>query len=103
MEYLLMENPAADADEPVQIFAEIGDDRRERRRVECYPSGGCYSYGQERGRENLLRQEPYPEDPNCLSEGGVVCHAIPSATFFHAWNQSGELPDGFQGMFGAFF
>lgn len=103
MEYLLMENPAADVDEPVQIFAEIGDDRRERRRVEFYPSGVCFSYGEERGRETLLRQEPYPEDPSCLSEGGVVCHAIPSATFFHAWNQSGELPDGFQAMFGAFF
>lgn len=103
MEYLLMENPTADVDEPVQIFAEIGDDRRERRRVEFYPSGVCFSYGEERGRENLLRQEPYPEDLSRLNEGGVVCHAIPSATFFHAWSQSGELPDGFQAMFGAFF
>ena len=79
------------------------DDRRERRRVEFYPSGVCFSYGEERGRENLLRQEPYPEELSRLNEGGVVCHAIPSATFFHAWSQSGELPDGFQGMFGAFF
>ena len=26
MEYLLMENPKADVDEPVQVFAEIGED-----------------------------------------------------------------------------
>ena len=81
MEYLLMENPKADVDEPVQVFAEIGDDRREQ----------------------LLRQEPYPQDLSLLSEGGAVWHSIPSATFYHAWSQSGELPDGFQAMFGAFF
>lgn len=103
MEYLLMENPKADVDEPVQVFAEIGDDRRERKRVEFYAGGVCFSYGEERGREQLLRQEPYPQDLSLLSEGGAVWHVIPSSTFYHAWSQSGELPDGFQAMFGGFF
>ena len=103
MEYLLMENPQAEADEPVQIFAEIGDDRRERKRVEFYAGGVCFSYGEERGREHLLRQEPYPADLSVLNEDGRSCHSIPSSTFYHAWSQSGELPDGFQAMFGAFF
>ena len=67
MEYLLMENPKADVDEPVQVFAEIGDDRRERKRVEFYAGGVCFSYGEERGREQLLRQEPYPQDLSLLS------------------------------------
>ena len=103
MEYLLMENPKADVDEPVQVFAEIVDDRRERKRVEFYAGGVCFSYGEERGREQLLRQEPYTQDLSLLSENGAVWHSIPSATFYHAWSQSGELPDGFQAMFGAFF
>ena len=103
MEYLLMENPKAEADEPVQVFAELGDDRRERKRVEFYAGGVCFSYGEERGREHLLRQEPYPADLSVLNEGCVSCHSIPSSTFYHAWSQSGELPDGFQAMFGGFF
>ena len=44
MEYLLMENPQADVDEPVQIFAEIGDNRRERKRVEFYAGFVCFSF-----------------------------------------------------------
>ena len=71
--------------------------------VEFYAGGVCFSYGEERGREQFLRQEPYPQDLSLLSEGGAVWHSIPSATFYHAWSQSGELPDGFQAMFGAFF
>ena len=103
MEYLLMENPKADLDEPVQVFAELGDDRRERKRVEFYAGGVCFSYGEERGREHLLRQEPYPADLSVLNVDGRSCHSIPSSTFYHAWSQSGELPDGFQAMFGGFF
>lgn len=103
MEYLLIENPAAEADEPVQVFAELDEQRRERKRVEFYAGGVCFSYGEERGREHLLRQEPYPRELSLLCQGDTVCHVIPSSTFFHAWSQSGELPDGFQAMFGGFF
>lgn len=101
MKYVLIERYNPEDDDPIQVFAELGEDRREVRRLEFYSHGISFSYGRERGRDEALDPNPYPEDLSVLVEGqDAEAKEISAATFDAAWAQSGELPDGFLGIMG---
>ena len=100
MIYVLLEYESPEEDEPRLVYAQLDDDRREIRRVEFYPNGLSFAYGGERGHEEALSPEPFPEDLRTLNRPGEVsARAIPASVFQTVWGQAQERPDGLFGMF----
>ena len=100
MTYLLVEYESPEEDEPALVYSQLDGARREVRRVEFYPGGMCFACGGERGREEALSPDPFPEDPRDLCRPGqVTARAIPASAFQAVWGQAQELPDGFFGLF----
>ncbi|WP_295580115.1 DUF6881 domain-containing protein [uncultured Oscillibacter sp.] len=100
MEYVLIERETADIDEPLQIYSELDENRREVRRVEFYDNGLTHACGGSFGREEALAKDPFPADLRTLAvPGEVTARAIPAAFFREVWSQVQERPDGFMGMF----
>ena len=100
MSYVLIEQSPEEEDEPRLIYAELDSGRREVRRVEFYPTGLCFAYGGDYGREEALSPDPYPEDLRTLNRPGeVTARTITPAAFREIWGQAQERPDGFMGMF----
>ena len=100
MTFVLLEYASPEEDEPRLVYAQLDEARREIRRVEFYPGGLCFAFGGERGREEALSPDPYPEDLCALCRPGEVsARSIPAAVFQSVWGQAQELPDGFFGLF----
>lgn len=100
MEYLLIECPQEDIDEPSHIYSEMDDSRRERRRVEVYPNGLCFAYGQEHGHDEVLRPTPFPTDLHALEETPESqARYISGSIFQEVWFHAAETPDSFMQMF----
>ena len=100
MIYVLLEYESPEEDEPRLVYAQLDDGRREIRRVEFYPNGLSFAYGGERGHEEALSPEPFPEDLRTLNRPGEVsARAIPASVFQTVWGQAQERPDGLFGMF----
>ena len=101
MEYVLTEWDHDLDDEPCLIYSELDDGRMERRKVEFFQNGICFSYGGERGNEGALSDVPFPEDLRKITGQTGECRAktISCQLFQEIWNQAQECPDGFMGMF----
>lgn len=103
MRYVLVEWDHDLEDEPYLIYSELDGGRRETRRVEFYRNGITFSCGGERGNDEALTPEPFPEDLKDLrpenAEGSFAARDIPASLFCEIWNQVQERPDGFMGMF----
>ena len=103
MEYVLTEWDHDLDDEPYLVYSELDDGRMERRKVEFFRNGICFSYGAERGNQGALSGVPFPEDLRDLrpenGEGDYTAREISPGLFYEIWNQAQERPDGFMGMF----
>ncbi len=102
MRYVLIEYLGdVEIDDPTDVYSELDDDRMEVRRVEFYASGECFSYGAERGGEEVLKKEPFPEDIRVLADesAGIRVNVIPPRLFFDVWNAAQERQDNFMTMF----
>ena len=101
MMYVLIEYKGErDIDEPTDVYVELDGERKETRRIEFYPNGLCFSYGDEKGHEEVLRPDPYPEDLTELeTDENTFAHKITGRLFEEFWNKSIEMPDGFMSMF----
>ena len=99
MQYLWFTYQNVDEDEPTEVYVEMDNDRMETRRVEFFLGGLCFSYGEERGQEDALRQEPYPENIRSLNGDNVEVKTISPGFFREIWNQAQERPDGFMSLF----
>lgn len=100
MEYILLERVSQDIDEPNRVYSEIDSQRMEQRRVEFYPNGLCFAYGQEHGHQEVLRSTPFPTDLHAL-EDSPESHAYPitGSIFQEIWFHAAETPDCFMQMF----
>lgn len=100
MEYILIERTHDEIDEPNKIYSEIDRDRMETRRVEFYPSGLCFAYGEEHGHEEALKQTPFPTDLHELeTEEDTCARTIPRSIFREIWDHAAESPDSLMDMF----
>lgn len=100
MDYVLITYTHEEDDEPQYVYSELDGHRREVRRVEFYPGGLCFAYGNERGNCEALAAEPFPRDLRDLNRPGEAeARAISRSLFQEVWNQAAERPDGFLGMF----
>ncbi len=100
MRYLLLEYEAPQEDEARLIYSEVDQEGRETRRVEIYPNGLWFAYGQEHGREEALSPTPFPEDVRTLNvPGEMMARSIAPGVFRAIWDQAAEQPDGLLGMF----
>ena len=101
MEYVLTEWDHDLDDEPYLVYSELDDGRMERRKVEFFRNGICFSYGAERGNQGALSGVPFPEDLRTVTGEAGECRAmsISRQLFQEIWNQAQERPDGFMGMF----
>lgn len=101
MDYVLTEWDHDLDDEPYLVYSELDEKRMERRKVEFFRNGICFSYGAERGNEGALAEIPFPEDLRIITGEAVECRAkaISRQLFQEIWNQAQERPDGFMGMF----
>lgn len=99
MTYVLVEWSHDLDDEPVEIYSELDEARRETRKVEFYRNGLCFSYGAERGGCLALADVPFPVDLRALNRPGEIeAHTITAAHFQAVWGQAQERPDGFMGL-----
>lgn len=101
MDYVLIEWDRDLDDEPYLVYSELDENRMERRKVEFFRNGICFSYGGERGNEGALAASPFPEDLRTITGEAGECAARPITRqlFQEIWNQAQERPDGFMGMF----
>lgn len=99
MTYLWFTYQNMDEDDPTEVYVELDRDRMETRRVEFFMGGVCFSYGDERGHEEVLSKEPYPENIRSLNGENVEVKAISPSFFREIWNQAQERPDGFLSLF----
>lgn len=99
MTYLWFTRRSEEEDEPTEVYVELKEDRTENRRVEFFLGGLCFSYGEERGQEEVLSKEPYPENIYSLNTDDVEVKPIPPNFFREIWNQAQERPDGFMSLF----
>ena len=100
MRYLLLEYNHPQEDEAKQVYSELDRENRETRRVELYPNGLWFAYGDEHGREEALSPDPFPEDIRTLNvPGEVSARTIAPGVFREVGDQAAERPDGFMGMF----
>ena len=72
MRYILLEYDHPQEDEAKQVYSELDRENRETRRVELYPNGLWFAYGDEHGREEALSADPFPEDVRTLNVPGEV-------------------------------
>lgn len=49
MQYVWITYLSHDEDDPAESYVELGDDLRERRRIDQYQNGMCFAYGEEHG------------------------------------------------------
>lgn len=100
MRYVMLEYTEPQEDEPKQVYLELDREGLETRRVELYPGGLWFAYGDEHGQEEALSKTPYPTDIRELTvPGKVMARTIPTSVFREVWDQAAERPDGFMGMF----
>ena len=104
MDYVLTEWDHDLDDEPCLIYSELDDGRMERRKVEFFRNGICFSYGAERGCPEALADVPFPEDLREIENADLQGESFTAAyispqLFYEVWNQAQERPDGFMGMF----
>ena len=100
MRYVLVEYDHPQEDEAKQVYSELDREGLETRRVELYPNGLWFAYGDEHGREEALNPVPFPDDVRALTvPGQVTARTIPASVFREVWDQAAERPDGFMGMF----
>lgn len=99
MTYLWFTYRDPEEDDPTEVYVELDRDRLETRRVEFFLGGVCFSYGEERGHEEVLSKEPYPENIYSLNTDEVDVKAISPSFFREIWNQAQERPDGFMSLF----
>ena len=100
MRYILLEYDHPQEDEAKQVYSELDRENRETRRVELYPNGLWFAYGDEHGREEALSADPFPEDVRTLHvPGEVSARTIAPGVFRLVWYLSALRPDGFLGMF----
>ena len=100
MRYIMLEYDHPLEDEPEQIYSELDGEGMETRRVEVYPNGLWFAYGEEHGREESLSRSPFPADIRAMNlPGEVTARLIPSSAFREVWDHAAERPDGFMGMF----
>ena len=100
MEYILVQHTHDEIDEPNKIYSEIDRDRMETRRVEFYPTGLCFAYGEEHGREEALQQTPFPVDLHELETSeDIIARPISRMIFREIWDHAAETPDSLMDMF----
>ena len=100
MEYILIERIHEEIDEPNKIYSELDRDRMETRRVEFYPSGMCFAYGDEHGHEEVLAKEPFPTDLRELeTDEDTKAHTISRQIFREIWEHAAETPDSIMTLF----
>lgn len=96
MQYIWISYAQHEIDDPSEIYAELDEDRRERRRIDFYQNGMRFAYGGERGRTEVLSPEAYPENPCTLNRPGEVnVRQIERQAFEELWYQIQEWPTGF--------
>ena len=100
MEYILIERIHDEIDEPNKIYSEIDRDRMECRRVEFYPTGMCFAYGEEHGHEEVLNQEPFPVDLHELeTDEDTMARPVNRMVFREVWEHAAETPDSVMDFF----
>lgn len=100
MEYILIERVHDEVDEPNKIYSEIDRERMETRRVEFYPSGLCFAYGEEHGHDEVLQQTPFPSDLHELeTDEDTRARTVPRSIFREVWEHAAESPDSLMDMF----
>jgi len=99
MTYLWFTYRNGEEDDPTEMYVELDRDRMETRRVEFFQGGVCFSYGEEKGHEEVLSREPYPENIYSLNTDDVEVKPITPGFFREIWNQALERPDGFLSLF----
>ena len=100
MRYVLVEYDHPQEDEAKQVYSELDREGLETRRVELYPNGLWFAYGDEHGREEALSSTPFPADVRELNvPGEVSARTIAPGVFREVCDQAAERPDGFMGMF----
>ena len=72
MQYLWINYLTHEEDDPTESYVELGDDRRERRRMDFYDNGMSFAYGGLFGGEAVLSQVPYP-DPRTAGQNPARC------------------------------
>lgn len=60
MRYVMLEYAEPQEDEARQVYSELDRENLETRRVELYPNGLWFAYGDEHGREEALESHPLP-------------------------------------------
>lgn len=94
VQYIWISYLQPESDDPSDTYAELDNTGRERRRVDFYQNGMCFSYGCERGRTEVL--SAYPENPCTLSRSGEMeVRLVPPSAFEQLWDQAQEWPSGF--------
>lgn len=100
MRYVMLEYAEPQEDEARQVYSELDRENLETRRVELYPNGLWFAYGDEHGREEALNPTLFPADVRELNvPGKVTARTIAPGVFREVWDQAAERPDGFMGMF----
>ena len=72
MRYIMLEYAEPQEDEAQRVYSELDRENRETRRVELYPGGLWFAYGDEHGREEALNPTPFPDDIRELNVPGQV-------------------------------
>lgn len=80
MQYVWITYLSHDEDDPAESYVELGDDLRERRRIDQYQNGMCFAYGEEHGAgrrpflKRPIRRTPTAEQAR---RGGRQAHLRP--------------------------
>ena len=95
-----MERIHDEIDEPSKVYSELDESRRETRRVEFYPSGLCFAYGEEHGHDEVLSREPFPEDLHALeTDEDTRVRPVSRMIFREIWDHAAETPDSVMDFF----
>ena len=96
MQYLWINYLSHEEDDPTESYVELGDDRRERRRMDFYDNGMSFAYGGLFGGEAVLSQVPYPDPVHTLNRvGELEVRTISARDFESLWSRMPERPTGF--------
>ena len=96
MQYLWINYLTHEEDDPTESYVELGDDRRERRRMDFYDNGMGFAYGGLFGGEAVLSQVPYPDPVHTLNRvGELEVIGISARDFEIIWGRMQERPTGF--------
>lgn len=100
MEYILIERIHDEIDEPNKVYSEIDQNRMETRRVEFFPTGLCFAYGEEHGHDEVLSKTPFPTNLRELeTDEDTKARTVPHSIFREVWEHAAETPDNLMNMF----